>query len=122
MHEPDGLAVVEAEHATRRVLNEVAAERRRQDAKWGEQDLPDGTGNYDGHGAERTLRVERAQRRTERHARNGTLTWKHILLEEVCEVRAEDDPVRLRIRLVRVAARAVAWIEAIDRRAEEKRP
>jgi hypothetical protein len=67
---------------TMRVLDEVQDERRRQDAKWGEQNHPDGT----------------------------------IALEEVFEALVETDPAKLRDELLQVAAVAVAWVEAIDRR------
>lgn len=43
--------------------------------------------------------------------------WRHILDEEVAEALAETDPERLRAELVQVAAVAVQWIEALDRRA-----
>lgn len=54
----------------------------------------------------------------ERH-KAGEATWLDILREEVLEAFAEDDPARLRTELVQVAAVAVAWVEAIDRRAEQ---
>jgi hypothetical protein len=93
------------------VLSEVAAERVRQDAKWGEQNHPDGTGmNY-----QRALAEE--ERRTCQAAfRNGRGTWRHVLAEEFFEAMAEKDPAALRAELVQVAAVAAAWIEAIDRR------
>jgi NTP pyrophosphatase (non-canonical NTP hydrolase) len=84
--------------ATDRVLQEVLAERIRQDAKWGEQN---------GHDFE----------------------WVSILTEEVGEAaqaaneanfrsgKTRGDYTHLRAELVQVAAVAVAWIEAIDRRA-----
>jgi DNA-binding PucR family transcriptional regulator len=93
------------------VLAEVAAERRRQDARWGEQNHPDGAG---------PAYAEEASRRREeceRAAEAGQLTWRHILLEEVAEAGAEHEPKRLREELIQVAAVAVAWAEAIDRRA-----
>jgi hypothetical protein len=43
-------------------------------------------------------------------------TWSAILLEEVFEAMAEDDPERLQKELVQVAAVAVAWIEALNQR------
>lgn len=101
---------------TRRVLNEVARERERQDKKWGEQNHPDGTGNYDGNMETRRMRAAFAKARTQRNAGLGTKTWKHILNEEVAEALAEDDPSALRAELLQAAAVVVAWIEAIDRR------
>jgi len=92
------------------VLAEVAAERRRQDGQWGEQNHPDGTG--DAYTDDAAL----ARKECERAADNGDLTWRHILLEEVAEAMAEREPADLRRELIQVAAVAVAWAEALDRR------
>ena len=100
-----------AELAT--VLDDIAAERRRQDAKWGEQNHPDGTG--DGFAADAT----QARKECEHAASIGELSWRHILLEEVAEAVAEADPDDLRRELIQVAAVATAWAQAIDRRADE---
>ena len=110
------------------VLQEVYAERERQHEKWGEQNHPDGTG---GEPSPKRSPEQVAQLRSVRveHARNtrdlcdhafagGTGTWRHILREEVDEAIAEDDPVALRKELIQVAAVAVSWVEAIDRRAK----
>jgi hypothetical protein len=104
------------------VADDVAAERARQDVKWGVQNHPDGTGPgtyplrtlYDSAPAEWLAR--RATSSTDTAANAGTVTWRHILLEEVFEALAEDDPARLRTELVQVAAVAQQWAEAIDRR------
>ena len=45
------------------------------------------------------------------------MTFRPVLLEEVSEALAEDDPARLREELLQVAGVAVLWIEALDRRA-----
>jgi hypothetical protein len=92
------------------VLGEVATERARQDAKWGEQNHRDGTG------CQYVERAEYERIRTNNAAADGTLTWRHILAEEVYEAFAEADPARLRAELVQVAAVAIAWAEALDRR------
>jgi hypothetical protein len=96
---------------TDRVLTEVLAERITQDAKWGEQNHPDGTG-YDGSDQHADFWRQRCQ---DAFA-DGEGTWGHVLLEEVFEAIAENDPANLRAELVQVAAVAVAWVEAIDRR------
>lgn len=93
------------------VLVELAAERARQDARWGEQNHPDGTG---GIGRQESALIARDA--CQAAAVNDRLTWRHILREETAEAYAETDPVRLRVELVQVAAVAIAWIEAIDRR------
>ena len=81
---------------TRDVLGQVLEERARQDAKWGQQDhLP--------------------------------VIWTGILLEEVGEVAQEVNEgwfsdsgpaieLRLEEELIQVAAVAVAWVEALQRR------
>lgn len=92
-------------------LAEVAAERARQDARWGEQNHPDGTGavlHFEDADSARLVCQTRA--------RDGEVTWQHILAEEYCEAMQEDEPARLRSELLQVAAVAVNWIEAIDRR------
>ncbi|MET7944243.1 NUDIX hydrolase [Streptomyces sp. NPDC005302] len=93
------------------VLAEVQAERERQDAKWGEQNHPDGTG---GSGA--LYVADRYRSIVDEALKTGSVTWRDVLLEEVYEALAERDPNRLRTELAQVAALAVAWIAAIDRR------
>jgi hypothetical protein len=89
------------------VVGEVIAERATQDRQWGEQNHPDGTSPA------YTRAAEVAKAVTNRHAAEGSVTWFDILHEEVMEAFAEPNP---RAELVQVAAVAVAWIEAIDRR------
>jgi hypothetical protein len=93
------------------VLGEVSAERERQDAKFGEQNHPDGTG-----GPVMRQRADEARAQCQYLAANGGADWRAILLEEVHEALAESAPARLRAELVQVAAVAVAWVGAIDRR------
>lgn len=100
--------------STMKVLGEVENERARQEAKWGEQNHPDGTGVL---GNETEL-ADLCKKATDEAFEAGRGTWKHILREEYAEAMAESDPARLREELVQVAAVAVAWIEAIDRRQE----
>jgi hypothetical protein len=111
---------------------EVLGERHRQDEKWGEQNHPDGTGpgapvlfgTWLMLAPPDALHEARAQRlaaaateSTDAAAANGAVTWTDILLEEVLEALAEDDPVKLRVELIQVAAVAQQWVSAIDRRA-----
>jgi hypothetical protein len=115
------------------VLCEVAAERERQDMKWGEQNHPSGTGCWrridggemrrDGYLAE--VRADRAAEQRlacDQAASEGRVTWRLILNEEIAEAIAEDEGANLRKELVQVAAVAVSWIEAIDRRAARSSP
>ena len=124
-----GQAEIPASYA---VLDEIAAERDRQDARWGEQNHPDGTGpdtgwvdqitpafGWDDQQAAHAAKL--ARRSCQQAARVGHVTWLHILREEVAEAFAESDPAKLRAELVQVAAVAVAQIEAIDRRTEATR-
>lgn len=101
-------------NTTYRILCEILAERTRQDAKWGEQNHPDGTGS-----ASQQVAAGAARARCQVAAERGEVTWRLISDEEHAEAMAEDDPARLRTELVQVAAVAVAWIEAIDRRSSQ---
>lgn len=96
---------------TREVLVEVYVERSKQDDRWGEQNHPDGTGRDQDY-----LLAESCKILNDHKAERGTLTFRDILDEEVREVFAETDPERIREELVQVAAVAVAWVEALDRR------
>ena len=102
------------------VAREVIQERLNQVEKWGEQNHPDGTGP-DGmwmaifrHDFAHCATIAKLQ--VDHDANRGTSTYAGILLEEVFEALAEDNPARLREELIQVAAVAVAWVEAIDRR------
>jgi len=95
---------------TDRVLQEVLAERIRQDEKWGEQNHPGGTGRPG------DIAFAEAYKAICKANGPGEDTYRDILAEEVYEAFAENDPARLREELVQVAAVAVNWIEAIDRR------
>lgn len=96
--------------ALARVLTEVGAERAAQDARFGIQEFPDGTG------PEFHAKAEASRRECREAWRAGELTWRHILAEEFYEALAERDPERLRAELVQTAAVAVKWIESLDRR------
>ncbi|MGW1828866.1 hypothetical protein ACWCO0_09510 [Streptomyces tubercidicus] len=101
-----------ASEATNRVLADVAAERAAQDALFGQQDLPDGTGD-----------IFERQAREARNAcdvafRRGDGTFRHVFVEEVYEALAESDPALLRAELVQAVAVGVKWVEAIDRRTQ----
>jgi malonyl CoA-acyl carrier protein transacylase len=97
--------------ATLAVVGQIAAERRRQDEKWGQQSHPDGTG-----GAARERYAIHLREECEEAFAEGRGRWAHILEEEVAEAVAESDPAKLREELVQVAAVATAWVEHIDRR------
>lgn len=96
---------------TQEVLWAIRDERLAQTRKWGEQNHPDGT---DARMFSREASTYRTMCDTK--AAMGRLTWSDILLEEVYEALAEEDPVALEIELVQVAAVATAWVEASRRR------
>lgn len=127
------------------VLAEIAVERGRQDAKWGEQNHPDvdrvltdrvGREGYDGKvrpGGCTAARMaeeygiptaQRARANCDGAAKLGQCTWAHIAVEELAEaIEAATEaqqgraPVAdLRKELIQTAAVIVAWVEAIDRR------
>lgn len=103
-------------------LDEILLERRRQDARWGEQNHPSGCGGH-----LRLIRqtnlptyaelAARARAVCDEAARRGAVTWTDILVEEVLEFAACDDLDDARTELVQVAAVAVAAIDALDRAA-----
>lgn len=107
--------------ATLQVINDVLDEREKQDAKWGEQNHPNGTGPrtlpmpYASGSWSAQMAAERLTVLTNCAAQVGLITWLHILREEVFEAFAESDPAKLRTELIQVAAVAVQWAEAIDR-------
>lgn len=107
------------------VLTEVAAERARQDKQWRQQNHPDGTGPaiHWGLGGPAFMVRDTARDITQFHASGAEpglpVTWLDILREEVAEAFAEADPARLRAELIQIAAVAVQWVQAIDRRHEQ---
>jgi hypothetical protein len=108
------------QNRTTRVLEDVAAHRREQDARYGHINptLEDGTGPdvqwllplafARATVAEKMLRGE-----YDSHERP---TWMHLVREEVAEAFQESDPARLREELIQVAALCVSWVEQIDAR------
>jgi hypothetical protein len=97
--------------STEEICLDVWDERIRQDKRWGQQNHPDGTGLVND-----ARRADRAKEYNDQRVADGDLTFRDILIEEIYEAFAETDPVRLREELIQVAAVAVAWVEAIDRR------
>jgi hypothetical protein len=107
-----GLLTLDRWQRYQRVFDDVAAERESQVAQWGDQQLPFGTGS------DRDQLLARAHRdTTQKHAADGTVTWRDVLLEEVFEAMAESDPHKLRDELVQMIAVGTKMIEDIDRAA-----
>lgn len=89
------------------IFDMIDMERIRQDKLWGEQSWPDGTtGSY-------TDIANAYKDACDQATRDGELTWHDILLEEVFEALAEEDPDTLETELVQVIAVAVNWVEDI---------
>lgn len=103
---------------TDRVLTQVLAARVQQDDNVGQQNHRDGTGpervwTFTGPAG---YVAECARATREEMADEGMVTWTDIALAQFAGAIAESDPVALRTELLHVAAVAVAWIEAVDRR------
>lgn len=103
-----------APESIKRSARETIYERLRQEAKWGQQNHPDGTG------AQYTLKANQARDECDQAANDGTITWRHILQEEFYEALAESDEERLKQELTQVSAVANAWRESIERRQERR--
>lgn len=94
---------------------DVFAERIRAHLKFGEVNLPDGTGTpFD------LILLNEVRRGVA--AAGGHKSFRSVLEEEVLEAFAESDIVRLRAELVQVASTAMQWVEKLDResKVEEK--
>lgn len=128
-HDAVTLGIPGSTSAMARVMAEIVEERVRQEARWGQQDHPDGTGPdlrfdelpLDGVIAEcSSLNAgpfsEWARERCEDMHDNGEGTYEAILTEEYAEAIAAQG-AELRAELVEVAAVAAAWVEKIDRQA-----
>ncbi|ASR85071.1 hypothetical protein SEA_PHELPSODU_60 [Mycobacterium phage PhelpsODU] len=125
--------------ATAKALALIVEERKRQEAKWGEQDHPNVDRIVLEYGEAPTQNsmarfyevptALRAKFRTGQAAAAGECTWAHILIEEVAEaieaatvhdlalLTPEQTLAELRSELVQIAAVAVAWIENLDGKA-----
>lgn len=96
------------------VAEDVYAETDRQLDKWGIQSHPDGTGSHF------LIRAEVARNHCNQAAKQGRVTWQHILSEEVYEALAESDPDKLVAELTQVAAVCVSWIADVQSRADKE--
>lgn len=92
------------------IYDELSAALRRAEMKHGTDfSLPDGTGTrYDAQ------RLVRAREEFEWAQQSGTLTKRHILDEEFCELLAAKSRVHKRAELVDTAVVILRWIEQID--------
>jgi hypothetical protein len=97
-------------------INAVSAiwdERLRQFKLWGDQSgkHQDGTALLGDN-----LIRDSAQLECDKATQLGTVTWRHILAEEVLEAFAESDPDKLRTELVQAGAVIVSWLEDLGQR------
>ncbi len=98
----------------RQVLDEIVAERVRQEDRWGESNHPDTYPHFHYWMAP----AERFKEITDGRARAGVCSYTDVLLEEVAEAIDEaraGNKRALREELIQVAAVAVKWVEKIDR-------
>jgi hypothetical protein len=116
--------LTDTQPSTTFVLADVAAERGRQIAHYGNNsDLADGTGldqpwlglGFEQHTAW-DIQIDFRADYESYEAAVGKPTWMHLVREEVAEAFQESDPARLRAELIQVAALCVSWIEKLDAR------
>jgi len=100
------------------IYDEIKAERKRQDEKWGVQDLPmvDKSFNYQ----DTMEMLDHVREINGISFAYGNGSWYYILKEEIYEAFVESDPERQREEMIQVAAVAVAIIECLDRKKEKK--
>lgn len=107
----DKLGILERWFRHQGIVDEVFAERERQVEQFGVQDIPLGT-SADWKDLEDFFRGE-CQAKTA----DGTVTFLDVLLEEIFEVAAEEDPAKLRDEVIQAIAVGFQIVEAIDRKA-----
>ena len=95
-----------------RIIADLEDELGRAHAKHGSQSLPLGTRN----GGMNLVWRRQAQASCDRATREGTLTWMHVIEEELAESACEEDPEKFRAELIQVAAMAVKAIKDLDER------
>lgn len=94
---------------------ELDDERQRQIQRFGDQRHPNLMGNEDDQAHGRKWFEQRAVNWKYVNDGGSLQGWTGILLEEVYEALAEEDPARLRAELVQAAAVIHAWVYDLDR-------
>lgn len=97
--------------AAYRALDDVTLEFGRLTALQGEHDRNNGTGRHD-YGKQ----ADQAAAAARRARRKNKLTWRHVLAEHYWSAITQADNGQLRKALVSLAAHALLWIAALDRR------
>jgi hypothetical protein len=94
------------------LMEEVFEELKRAHRKHGSPPLPNGTRN----GGMNLVCRAQAQNSCDRAAREGRVTWWHIIEEEVAEASCEEGDKEFRAELLQVAAMCFKAIADIDTR------
>lgn len=92
------------------IMEEVRAERARQDDLFGRQSHPFGTS------IKFRAMAESARNSRQRATDAGTVTWMHILREGFWGAMSETSTDDMRAELVRLLAAGVACVEDLDQR------
>lgn len=99
------------------VIHEIALERKRQVALWGEQNHSDlSKGDYTQ--SEMKVALKFVRQINEANIHNGTTNWYQIMREELLEAVTAESTQHLREELIQCAAVILAWIEDVDRRTQ----
>lgn len=101
---------------TTEALEDVRKEVERQEGKWGEQNHPDGT-SKEKYG----WMMELAKLHCNKLHQEQKTDWAAVLFEEFYEALAEENSSDLRTELIQVAAVAVSWVKALDRKERARR-
>jgi len=99
-----------------KIFEEIRAERKRQDEKFGEQNHLMLGKFYSPESCEGIAKLHKEVNRFKAGLRNDCFSWLTILLEEVYEVFAETDPKKQREEMIQVAAVAVNIIQCLERK------
>lgn len=97
------------------VLDEIRAERDRQDEKWGEQNHADCPASSNRAQELRSI-GQYLESTARRQLSDGDVSWAAILAEEIGEALQARSIEELKAELIQVAAVAAAWVEALKRR------
>lgn len=107
---------------TRTILGLVFNERQSQEVRYGKanQQIESGTGPdtrwlgpYTGASAKQ-IQEDLRRDYEDYEDETGTVTWAHLVREEIAEAFQESDPERLAEELIQVAALCVSWVERLD--------
>jgi hypothetical protein len=95
------------------IFDAISTERERQDMKFGEQNIPilapdENPANFD-------KAAQLCKRYCAEAVLDGTISWRHVLMEEVMEVFGATTHDHQVEELIQVAAVAVSMIECLVR-------